>query len=389
MAFSSICRVMGRSPLTAELLTKLNQQRRLILNGIARLPKGLVASTLAQVAQRPLLVIAATLEEAGRWTAQLEAMGWNTVHFYPTSEASPYEPFDPESEMTWGQLQVLADLARVESLPQPSQLAIVSTERSLQPHLPPVETFRQFCITLTQGLEIDLKSLSRQLALLGYEKVAMVETEGQWSQRGDIIDVFPVAAELPVRLELFGDELEKIREFDPASQRSLDNVPQLVLTATDFAPMVLLGLGASGQGDLAESLELLKPYLSPEEAERLAESRRLEGARRFLGLAFERPASLLDYLPENTLVAIDEVEQCQAHGDRWFDHAEDHWHEICGGQGPAGDGVAAQSPSAPTLPKTHRPFTESLAACDRFLCLHLSELAEEGSGLNLSSRPVP
>ncbi|WOB45422.1 transcription-repair coupling factor [Thermoleptolyngbya oregonensis NK1-22] len=389
MAFSSICRVMGRSPLTSELLTKLNQQRRLILNGIARLPKGLVASTLAQVAQRPLLVIAATLEEAGRWTAQLEAMGWNTVHFYPTSEASPYEPFDPESEMTWGQLQVLADLARVESLPQPSQLAIVSTERSLQPHLPPVETFRQFCITLTQGLEIDLKSLSRQLALLGYEKVAMVETEGQWSQRGDIIDVFPVAAELPVRLELFGDELEKIREFDPASQRSLDNVPQLVLTATDFAPMVLLGLGASGQGDLAESLELLKPYLSPEEAERLAESRRLEGARRFLGLAFERPASLLDYLPENTLVAIDEVEQCQAHGDRWFDHADDHWREISKGQGPAGDGVAAQSPPAPTLPKTHRPFTESLAACDRFLCLHLSELAEEGSGLNLSSRPVP
>ncbi|MFQ3628901.1 MAG: transcription-repair coupling factor [Cyanobacteriota bacterium] len=402
MAFSSICRVMGRSPLTAELLTKLNQQRRLVLNGIARIPKGLVASTLAQTAQRPLLVIAATLEEAGRWTAQLEAMGWNTVHFYPTSEASPYEPFDPESEMTWGQLQVLADLARVEPSSESAQasLAIVSTERSLQPHLPPVEAFRQFCITLTQGLEIDLKSLSRQLALLGYEKVAMVETEGQWSQRGDIIDVFPVAAELPVRLELFGDELEKIREFDPASQRSLDNVSQLVLTATDFAPMVLQGLDGREQVDLSKSLESLKPYLSAEEAERLAQSGRLEGARRFLGLAFQRPASLLDYLPENTLVAIDEPEQCRAHGDRWFEHAEDHWSEVAGGRGQeAGhggverDGVTESPspthPSTPSLPKTHRSFGDSLTDCDRFLCLHLSELAEEGNGLNLASRPVP
>ncbi|GAB4158403.1 MAG: transcription-repair coupling factor [Cyanobacteria bacterium J069] len=408
---------MGRSPLTAELLTKLDQQRRLTLNGIARLPKGLVASALAQAAQRPLLVVAATLEEAGRWTVQLEAMGWNTVHFYPTSEASPYEPFDPEAEMTWGQLQVLADLIGVRGQgsgvrTDASQVAIVSTERALQPHLPPVEMFRQFCITLRQGLEIDLKSLSRQLALLGYEKVAMVETEGQWSQRGDIIDVFPVAAELPVRLELFGDELEKIREFDPSSQRSLDSLSQLVLTATDFAPMVLEGLGVArgqgagvrGQGDPAEGLELLTPYVSPEEAERLAQSGRLEGSRRFLGLAFERPASLLDYLPENTLVAIDELEQCRAHGDRWFEHAEDHWGEGSGGrgQGSGSDGVerdgvteshpitpAPQHSNTPTLPKTHRSFTDSLTDCDRFLSLYLSELAEEGNGLNLASRPVP
>ena len=113
MAFSSITRTLGRSPLTAELLSKLNGQRSLSLNGVSRLPKGLVASTLAQAQQRNLLVITATLEEGGRWAAQLEAMGWATVHFYPTSESLPYEPFDSEAEMTW----------------------------ALQPHLPPVETF--------------------------------------------------------------------------------------------------------------------------------------------------------------------------------------------------------------------------------------------------------
>lgn len=107
MAFSSITRALGRLPLTSELINKLQQQHCLKLTGVARLPKGLVSSTLAQAQSRPLLVITATLEEAGRWTAQLEAMGWHTVSFYPTSESSPYEPFDPESEITWGQMQVL------------------------------------------------------------------------------------------------------------------------------------------------------------------------------------------------------------------------------------------------------------------------------------------
>ncbi len=55
-------------------------------------------------------MIVATLEEAGRWATQLEAMGWATVQFYPTAESFPYEAFDLEAEITWGQLQVLAEL---------------------------------------------------------------------------------------------------------------------------------------------------------------------------------------------------------------------------------------------------------------------------------------
>src|SRR5919199_4796793 len=274
MAFSSIIRVLGRSPLTTELLYKLDRQQSLQLNGVPRLPKGLVASALAKAAQRNLFVVSSTLEEASRWAVQLEAMGWETVHLYPTSEASPYEPFDPESEMTWGQMQVLADLveqlkgrtllaqrgvAQVErsedhnpqpanlqpSTPQPANLqpatprmAIVATQAALQPHLPPVDAFKPYCFTLNQGTAWDAKTIDEKLARLGYDRVPLVETEGQWSRRGDIVDVFPVAAELPVRLEWFGDELDQLREFDPASQRSLDKIERLVLTPTNFNPII-------------------------------------------------------------------------------------------------------------------------------------------------------
>lgn len=162
MTFSSIVRALGRSPLTSELITKLNRQEDLYLSGIPRLPKGLVTSALARTEGQNLCVVCATLEEAGRWTAQLEAMGWRNVLFYPTSEASPYEPFDPETEMTWGQMQVLADLVK-DKAEQTNQIAIVATVGALQPHLPPREAFLPYCLTIKPGSEIDLDKFGSTL----------------------------------------------------------------------------------------------------------------------------------------------------------------------------------------------------------------------------------
>ena len=365
MPFSSVIRTLEQSPLTQELLLKLRQKRSLSLEGIPRLPKGLVASTLARTADNNLFVVCATLEEAGRWAAQLETMGWKTVYFYPTSEASPYEPFDPESETIWGQMQVLADLIYADR--RSSKMAIIATERSLQPHLPPPEVFQQYCLVIKIGMTQESKTLDQKLARLGYERVPLVETEGQWSRRGDIVDIFPVSAELPLRLEWFGDELEKVREFDPATQRSLDESEELVLTPTSFAHIIADRLEKTAGDKIGN-------YLTPEELETLATGNLPEGMRRFLGVAFAQAASLLDYLPDNTLLAIDEVEQCRVHGDRWLEYTEEKWGE-----------------GENKLAKIHRSFNESLAIAELFSLLYLSEIAEENNGnaLNLSSRPLP
>ena len=381
MAFSSIVRALARSPLTAELIIKLNKQQELRLNGISRLPKGLVASALANYEDQDLCVVCATLEEAGRVFAQMEAMGWKTVHFYPTSEASPYEPFDPENELSWGQMQVLADLVargdqtrvgetRVGETPpvqQKQKTAIIATVGALQPHLPPPEAFKSFCVTLEKGMEFDLDGFSEKITILGYERVPLVETEGQWSRRGDIVDVFPVSSELPVRLEWFGDEIEQIREFDPSTQRSaLDKVEKITLTPTSFAPIIL--------DALKDSSELNSDTFLPLQGG--TKGGNPEGSRRFLGLAFAKPASLLDYLSENTIVAIDEPEQCYAHSDRWVENAQSQWSVVSG-------------QLSVELTKIHRNFDECIAEIGNFRKLYLSELSEENSGLNLASRPLP
>ena len=367
MVFSSIIRAISRSQLTAELQTKLQHHGILSLNGVSRFPKGLVASALAQTELHPLFVVTATTEEASRWAVQLETMGWQTVHFYPTSEASPYDPFDPEAEMIWGQLQVLADLVMVETR-EKQQIAIVATERSLQPHLPPVDAFKPYCLTLQRGMTWEEKTIDRQFAQMGYERVSLVEAEGQWSRRGDIIDIFPVTSESPVRLEWFGDELEQLREFDPATQRSLDKIDQLILTPTNFNPIITAQLDR----------EIL--------------ARSPLGIHRFLGLAFERPASLLDYIPENTLIAIDEPAQCTAHGHNWFERAPEQWEQwdreisALSSESESTDNI---NPLPHPLPKIHRSFDASLSAASLFKQLHLSELVVEDSGLNLAARPVP
>ncbi len=174
MAFASVVRTIQQSPLTKELLNKLNKGQSLLLNGIPRLPKGMVSSSLAKAKDDNLLVVCPTLEEAGRWAAQLEAMGWQSVNFYPTSEASPYSHFDPESEITWGQLSVISE-GRKEDNSKPR--AIVVTERALQPHLPPPEVFESYCLTLNKGIEFTSKELDESLVRLGYERVSLVDME--------------------------------------------------------------------------------------------------------------------------------------------------------------------------------------------------------------------
>ena len=149
MPLRSLVRQLREAALTGELLERSRRSERLLMRGAGRNCRALVASAMAQRDGSPLLVVVPTLEEAGRWTALLELMGWSNVSLYPTSEGSPYEPFDPTSEIIWGQLQVLSDLLNDADS---SQRAIVATERCLQPHLPPPPVLKQTCLGKT-GVE--------------------------------------------------------------------------------------------------------------------------------------------------------------------------------------------------------------------------------------------
>jgi transcription-repair coupling factor (superfamily II helicase) len=378
MPLSPLVRQLQQAPLTGEVRARISRPERLRLSGAGRAARALVSSALAAAGSQPLLVLVPTLEEAGRWAALLELMGWSSSQLYPTSEGSPYEPFDPTSEITWGQLQVLSEL--LDASADGSRLAIVATERALQPHLPPPDALNAQCLTLRKGDTVNLEELAETLTRLGYERVPTIEQEGSWSRRGDIVDVFPVSAELPVRLEFFGEELEKLREFDPATQRSLDPVEVMRLTPTGYGPLVAEALRET----MPDGLERL---LSGEGLEQLLEGGTPEGMRRLMGLAWSQPASLLDYLPASTLVAVDERRHCLSHGQQWFDHATEHRLDVLGDLGIGGEEADALLP-----PRLHRSPDQALEALDAFTGFDLAELHETDShpnSFNLASRSVP
>ncbi len=377
MPLSSLVRQLESSVLTGELLERCQRKERLLLRGAGRAGRALIASALARREERSLLVVVPTLEEAGRWSALLELMGWNSTHLYPTSEGSPYEPFDPTSEIIWGQLQVLSELLSNTTC---SDRAIVATERCLQPHLPPPEALKSRCQTLRRGESVDLDALATTLASLGYERVATIEQEGTWSRRGDIVDIYPVSSELPIRLELFGDDLDKLREFDPATQRSLDEVDDLCLTPTGFSPLIAEQLRES----IPEGIDRL---LSEEGLEKLLEGDTPEGMRRFMGIAWPQPASLLDYLPTTCCVAVDERRHGSAHGQQWLDHAIEHHADMSTSLGLKEDERLSLWPGS-----LHRDIEESYAAAESFTGFDLAELQEQddySNSFDLASRPVP
>ena len=378
MPLRSLVTQLQQGALTGELLERSGREHRLLMRGAGRASRALVASALASRDERPLLVVVPTLEEAGRWTSLLELMGWKSTSLYPTSEGSPYEPFDPTSEIIWGQLQVLSDLLGEPTASRSN--AIVATERCLQPHLPPPDALKGICRTLRKGDEIDLEKLGETLAQLGYVRVSSIDQEGTWSRRGDIVDIFPVSSELPVRLEFFGEDLDKLREFDPATQRSLDPIEQLRLTPTGFGPLIAEALRDS----MPDGVERL---LGEQATEELLEGGCPEGMRRLMGMAWSQPASLLDYLPQRTAVVIDEKRHGLAHGQQWLEHATVHHREVA-----AECGFPDKERDQFWPPQLHRSIEEAYDQTNRFSGFDLAELLEEDSHPNsfdLASRPVP
>ncbi|WP_320676892.1 transcription-repair coupling factor [Prochlorococcus sp. MIT 1300] len=373
MVLDSIIEQIEGSTLTESLLKRVKGKDRLTLSGASRSIRAITTTAFSRREKRPLLVVVPTLEEAGRWISLLEIMSWRSVQLYPTSECSPYDEFEPTTEIIWGQLQVLGELLNNQNN---SDLAIVTTERALQPHLPPKSIFEQNCRSIKQGDNIDIKLLSNELANLGYKKVPTTEQEGTWSRRGDIVDIYPVSNELPIRLELFDEELEKLREFDPTTQRSLDPIKSVTLTPTSFNPLI-------------ENILKVNDYLEQIISKQLKSKNNLNNGnlslRRYLGLAWNEPSSLLDYIHPESFVVIDERKHCIAHAKQWLEHVEQQYKDL------TKDHIDDITDCKTLIPSYHSSISKCFNQVDSLSGFDTAELFEELQTLNqfdLAGRPI-
>ncbi|HEV3473713.1 MAG TPA: CarD family transcriptional regulator, partial [Actinomycetota bacterium] len=181
-------------------------------------------ASLVRHLDRPLLAITSRIEEADHLVRDVQAfLGRGGAEVFPGWEVLPGEPLSPSVDTMGRRIDVLARLQRGD------KLVVVTTAQGATQLVAPLSV--SDVIELAEGGTVELDPLSTTLVELGYERNYMAERRGEFAIRGGIVDVFPPAAERPIRAELWGDEITSLREFALASQRSLDDIDSVTITA--------------------------------------------------------------------------------------------------------------------------------------------------------------
>ena len=231
MSLPSLARLVLASPPYAGLAERARDtgpgsRRTLDLTGPPSLRPFVVSALVG--AGRTVLAVTATTREAEELTAELgDLLGADEVAYYPSWETLPHERLSPRSDTVGKRLAVLRRLVHpgTGSGTGPLRVVVAPVRSVLQPQvkglgeLVPVE--------IATGDTVGLELLVQQLADAAYSRVDLVERRGEFAVRGGIIDVFPPTEEHPLRVELWGDDVEEIRSFSVADQRTLDKVDRL------------------------------------------------------------------------------------------------------------------------------------------------------------------
>jgi transcription-repair coupling factor (superfamily II helicase) len=174
-------------------------------------------ASIARHLDAPVLAVTARAEEAEHLARDIQAfLGRDGAAVFPGWEVLPGEPISPSVETMGRRLHVLGALRSQRCL-----VAVATAQAVTQLVAPPSEGA---AFTVSVGDTLDLDSFTGRLAAIGYERAYMVEQRGEFAVRGGIVDLFPPAAERPVRIELWGDEVSSARRFALGSQRSLEEV---------------------------------------------------------------------------------------------------------------------------------------------------------------------
>ena len=207
MSLNSLIKYISNSQIITELIKRIKNNNKLNIIGSSRYAKSIILNSIAKREKKDILLISPNEEIAYKWYGYFESIGNKDVLYYPPIENLPYASNNKSKETEYSQLSVISKLVKND---KDYLNIIITTERALQPHLINKEIFKENIIILKKGKEIDINKLINKLTILGYKKENLTSQEGSWSRRGEIIDIYPVNNELPIRIELFDKIIDKI-----------------------------------------------------------------------------------------------------------------------------------------------------------------------------------
>jgi transcription-repair coupling factor (superfamily II helicase) len=289
--------ILSASPVSPRLPSGANEH--LAWTGLFGSARGLAIAEAARRHPGPVLVVGRNahllqqLEDEIRFYLGAHAL---PVLPFPDWESLPYDAVSPHPDI------VSQRLATLYALPALAQGIVLATASTLMHRLAPREYVAGHSFMLTRGAPLDASLLRTQLAQAAYQNVSQVMEPGEFALRGGLIDIFPMGGHSPFRLDLLDDQIESIREFDPATQRSGRQLDEIKLLPAREFPLTETAIHkfrqsfrARFEGDPQRSglYRDVSQGLSP------------AGIEYYLPLFFDRTASFFDYLPANALCIID------------------------------------------------------------------------------------
>ncbi|MBI3169411.1 MAG: transcription-repair coupling factor [Chloroflexi bacterium] len=328
------------------LLSELTARKPVSGLGLPRSARLPVLASLHADMNQPILLIT---DRADHALSMFDELGfWIKSPRYLFTEPNPlfYE------DAAWGvttrreRLQTLTALSNYHlpftKKPETPPI-IVASVRSLMTRTLPRRDFLKACKKLSVNQNNQPDGLMREWARIGYQRVNTVLEPGQFSGRGGILDVWAPTELNPVRLDFFGDEIETIRSFDPATQRTLEKLESILVTPSrEFL------------ADTTESEAQLSEFHIP--------------------LLHGQPASLLDYLPQKTLVLVDDVSLIEVMANEVEEQAVKFRQESIN------EGTLSSD-----FPVPYVPWSELNDNLSEFVHLELGHSTEEEGGVQLAS----
>jgi transcription-repair coupling factor (superfamily II helicase) len=351
---------------------------RIRVSGLIPTAKALLLVLLQKAAGRPLIVVVPDNRAAEDLVPVLEAFAELTgaaepdsVVALPNHDVLPFQNLSPHPEIQEERAVALWKIATgAASL-------VVSPITATALRLRSADYYAELARTVRRGEELDVDSMLSHLNTVGYHATDVVEMPGEYALRGGILDVYSPEDERPVRIEFFGDEVESIRKFDPATQRSSNPVDEallLPLTETPVSEELLGAVHARLSGKrMTGPEEIIEPTL------------RSGGVTVFPGWEFYTPVAgadhtVFDLLPR-ALVLTDELEILRSE----FDHA---WSHIEEAHESSGVGHLVQPTDLYLSPENWWEKLPSLPGAD-VEHLEIARGADYAAAITFRSQPTP
>jgi len=306
MHLNGLLQALTDTPTFQQTLTHLQAHDPILDQNVIRSARPFVVAALANHVQRPMLILTARADRAYNMSEQIPV--WlpdRTIYRFAEPSTPFYERAPWSDDVKRTRLEVLGLFAQPN--PDAPPPVVVASAHALMQKTLPKRDFTLGSRRLRVGSEFDPNKLIDLWMDLGYNPVTVVTQPGEFSKRGGIMDVFPPISTQPIRMEFFGDEIDSLRYFDPATQRSLDK-----LDVMHFSP-VREGIPKHGK-TVAKKLEAwFEQHPADDDAVGLHNDyEKLQAGEPFPNLEFYLPwlynahASLLDYLPQDALIMIDD-----------------------------------------------------------------------------------